>query len=594
MLILQSRSEKRRPAWQRRLPWVLLPILAAAAWLGYAPARDAFLFRYHAWKQQHALAQARQFIDQHDAPDAEVALRVAIVAVPGNLETLRAVAALLEQVNSPQAIRVRQTIAHLAPNSAEDQAALILCCIRFDDLNAARDALSEIPPKVAATPVALNAALAFAIRTGDRPVADVIFQQLEKASPNSETLRFAHAQLRLKLPKGPEKDAAWRELADLAQSDTRVAAQVHREFAADAIANRDYPAARRWLALVLSDPSATLADRLQVANLDLLVDKRPFAAVFQPLATSAAKGDADVVMLTRWLVVQNRAADAEQWLNSLPPSLRDLPAVKYAEADCLAQLKDWDRLLPMVEAGVWGPVSIKALKLAEAAKTIDGTGRPALRRDTWDLVLDASAGDFATARAVERLAALWNWPDENERSLWALVRGFPDQTWAAQMLFDQYLRDRKTSGMRDVMQALHTTDGGIPRYANDWALFTMLTDPTRDWNPAKEAARQLYVSNPENAVYRTNYAFALALTGKGPEALTIVSGLSTIDRDYLPRQPYLAFIFGVGGRPLDVVRAETLSHGHTYLPEETDLFARAHEELENRPRPKLTPNKRPS
>jgi len=241
MLILQSRSEKRRqPAWRRRLLWIVAAVIVAGAVLAYAPAHEALSLRYRTWKQKHALAQAHEFLEKHDVPDAEVALRVALVAVPGNVETLREVATLLEQVSSPEAMRIRQTIVELAPTSAEDRAALVLCCIRFEDLNAARDAMSQIPPDIAATPVALNAALAFAIRTGNRPMADVIYQQLEKAAPKSETLRFAHAQLRLKLPKGPEKDAAWQELADLAKSDPRVTAQVHREFAADAIENRDY------------------------------------------------------------------------------------------------------------------------------------------------------------------------------------------------------------------------------------------------------------------------------------------------------------------------------------------------------------------
>jgi hypothetical protein len=586
MLILQSRSGKRRQVWFRRLAWIVVPVLAAAVWLAYQPVHDALSLKYRMWKQRHALAQAHEFLANHDTADAQVALRVAIVAVPGNVETLREVAELLEQVSSPEAIRIRRTIAQLAPNSADDQAALVLCCIKFDDLNAARDALSQIPPKVAATPVVLNAALAFAISTGNNPVADVIYQQLEKSAPQSETLRYARAQLRLKLPPGPAKEAARKELADLAQSDPRVAAQVHREFAADAIRNRDYAAAHRWLALVLADPSVRLADRLQEANLDLLVDKKPFESVFPPLAAEAAKNHDDIVILARWLVVQNRAGEAEQWISSLPAAVRDLPDVKYAEADCVAQLKDWDRLLVMVQAGVWGPVSPKALKLAEAAKTIDSTNRPALRHDTWDLVLDSASGDFATLRAVERLAALWNWDDETTRSLWAMIHGFPDQTWAAQILYDQYRRQRNVGGMRDVMEALHAADGAVPRYTNDWAIFTMLTDPSRDWNPAKEAMRRLYLGAPANPVYRTNYAFALAQADKGPEALAIAAGLSPVDRDYPPRQPYLAFIYGVANRPQDLSRAVRIGQGQTYLTEEEQLFSLAQEELENHARPK--------
>jgi hypothetical protein len=562
--------------------------------LAYAPAHEALSLRYRTWKQKHALAQAHEFLEKHDVPDAEVALRVALVAVPGNVETLREVAALLEQVSSPQAMRVRQEVVQLVPDSADDQAALVLCCIRFDDLNAARDAMSEIPPKVAATAPGLNAALAYAMRTGNRLMADVIFQQLEQMAPKSETLKFAHAELRLKLPKGPEKDAAWKTLADLAQSDPRVAAEVHRDFAGDSIENRDYPAARHWLGLVLADPAVTLNDRLQAANLDLLVDKKPFASVFPPLAALAADKQDDVVALTRWLVVQNRAAEAIRWIESLPAAMRDQADVKYAEANCVAQTKDWDRLMPMVEAGVWGPVLPKAIKLAEAAKTIDDTGRPALRHDTWDLVLDAANGDFSTLRVVEHLAALWNWPDETERSLWALARGFPDQTWAAEVLLDQYRREKNIGGMRDVMQALHNANLGIPRYANDWALYSLLLDPTRDWNPAKETVHQLYVGAPGNPVYRTNYAFALAQAGKGAEAVGIVEALPAAERDDPPRQPYLAFIYGVANRPTDLARAETIGHGQTYLAEEAVLFDRAREELRNSQRPKAALAKRPS
>ena len=364
MQLLQSRhlSPFR---WIPRLLYLLVAAGVIASWLN----RDTLLVRYRLWKQERALSQAREFIDRHDAANAELALRVAIVAVPGNLPTLRAAADMLEQVASPQAMRLRRTVVQLAPDSAEDQAAFVLCCIKFNDLNAARDAMSGIPPKTAATPVALNAALAYALTTGDRPMADVIFQQLEKFYPKSGLLQFDHNRLRLKLPKGPAQQAAQRELTDLAQADPKLAPQIYREFAADAIQRGDYAFAKHWLAMVLADPSATVTDRIQEANIELVIDRKPFESVYPPLAALAAQKPDEITSFVRWLIVQNRADEAVKLLGGLPAAVRDRPDIKRSEADCLAQMKDWDGLLPMVERGAWGPVSVTAVGSGRAGGT---------------------------------------------------------------------------------------------------------------------------------------------------------------------------------------------------------------------------------
>ena len=79
MQILQSRSGKRRSPWRRRLAWILVLLLAAAGWLGWQPAHDALSLKYRMWKQRHALAQAHEFLQKQDLPDAEIALHVAMV-----------------------------------------------------------------------------------------------------------------------------------------------------------------------------------------------------------------------------------------------------------------------------------------------------------------------------------------------------------------------------------------------------------------------------------------------------------------------------------------------------------------------------------
>src|SRR5690606_37354090 len=100
-------------------------------------------------------------------------------------------------------------------------------------------------------------------------------------------------------------------------------------------------------------------------------------------------------------------------------------------------LKDWDRFIAQLRDGAWGPISKETLRLVDAAQAISDRDRPALRRETWDLAVQSAGGHLGTLTALHRTAAMWSWAAETERTLWAIVRAFPDQTWAHQALFDQ-------------------------------------------------------------------------------------------------------------------------------------------------------------
>ena len=55
------------------------------------------------------------------------------------------------------------------------------------------------------------------------------------------------------------------------------------------------------------------------------------------------------------------------------------------------------------------------------------------------------------------------------------------------------------------------------------------------------------------------------------------------ERDYLPRQPYLAFVYGVAKKSAELEHAASLAQTLDALPEESYLFVRAREELNRKP-----------
>lgn len=579
MQLLESRSGSRRRRWVKPAIFIGIPVLALAGWQGWQKARPHYL----RWKQQRALTQAREFIEKHDAPNAQMALEVALRTVPGNPETLRVAADLLEQVGSPQAMRLRRNVVAASPDSAEDAARLVLCCLRFRDFNAAKDAISRMPKSMADQPVALRAALAYAIATNDSPVADYIFEKLRALAPDDKNLRHAHALLLLKHPKDEIREKAEAELLAIAKAEPDSALQINRELAGAALLRRDYATAKLRMKEVLADPQASLGDRLRKANVDLVVDRQPFEPIYAELAPLASATPAEAVEFTQWLIVQNRAAEADKWLAALPDSIRSDPSVKSAQADVIAQLKDWDRLDAALAAGAWGPIPKDVLRLAMAARTVDSPARPSLRRETWEMTISAAGTNLPALRVLQRLAATWQWTDESEFTLWTIARTFPEQTWAHQSLFNLYRQKKNTGSMRDVMAALRRADGTVPRYQHDWALLTMLTESTSSWNPPKDTMRRLYETEPANSTYATGYAFALALAGKSAEALAIVEKLSPSDRDFPPRQPYLAFVYGLAKKQAEFERAQKLGEGTSFLPEESYLFVRGKEELNRKP-----------
>lgn len=579
MQLLQSRSTGRRSRHLKIVVAALVVVVTAGVWF----ARDPALARYRVWKQKRALEQAKGFIEKRDPLNAQLALDVALRTGPGNPDTIRAAADMLEQVGAPQAMRLRRALVQLNPDSAEDTARLVLCGLRFRDFNAAKDALSGASPEISVQQPMVQAALAYALATGNAPVADALLADLKTRAPNDPDLQHAHALLKLQHPNAAARTAAVEELELLAKSHPRLEPQIARQLAGYTLQHGEFADAKRRLVELTQRSDATLDDHLQLANVQLVHEGAAFEPIFKEIAPIAAKSEFAAAQLTQWLLVQNRAEEADRWLGQLSDSMRTTPPLLAVQADVVAQLKDWERLAFLLRAGAWGSVPKEPIQIAFAAQTVDNPTRPSLRRETWDMALTTAGGNLVTLRVLHRLASLWQWRDETERTLWSIARSFPDQTWAHQALFNLYREKKDTAAMRDVVSTLRESDGSVRRYQHDWALLTLLTQPTSNWNPAKDTMRQLHSLDPSDPSFATGYAFALAQHGKADEALAVIEKLSPEHRDYPPRQPYLAYIYGVARKAQEFERTTTLTTGANYLPEENLLFTRGREELNRKP-----------
>lgn len=583
MLVLQPRRKSRL---RRRLTILGLISLPIAGYFGWQFAHDHLLYRYRIWKQEKALGRAKEFIAKHDPASAKLELDIALVAVPGSPEAMRVAADLLEMVGSAQAVSIRRQIVDFSPESVTDRLAMVSAALRFHDLNAAHDALAGFTPAQLAQPAVLRAHLSYALATNNRPIADALFDRLAAIAAPDDDMKALHAMLLRQHPNEQKSAAAKKELETLAQNP-KFALTLNRAFFTEAVAAKDYPAARRYAALVSGDRAATFADHLNEANLQLLVDKEPFEGIFARLAPLAAATGPTAAEFARWLIIQHKSAEAVRWLAEAPAPVANTPAVAGVRADLAVVAKDWDRFGQLLGEGAWGPIAPEVAKLAMAAHVV-GTRNASVRKQVWDEAVAAAGGNLITYRVLLRVAGAWQWEAETESLLWAVLQVDPGQAWAHSTLLGVYRKRGDGKKMFEVMTILKNATPTSTTYRHDWALLSLLVLPGTEWDAPKTIAKDVYLADPTNPSYATTYAFALTQAGKAEEARAVLEKLPGAEREFPLRAPYMAFVYGYCRRPAEFEKYAALIGNAPVLREERLLVQQGQDAL-TRPLPRSTP-----
>lgn len=563
-----------------------------AVW-GSVKFRDQLMPKYRIWKQERALEQARAYMKQDDVRNAKIALDVALLAAPGNPEAWRTAADFLEQNGAAQALRLRRQIVELAPSSLDDRVAMIYTAIRFGDRVAAREALSGMTEEQANQPPALRAALAFALLTNNSPIADALYDRLRSIYPDDQELHYNQAALRCLIPDPAAAAVARGEVEKFVTVPT-FKIRALRWLLVDALRRDDKPMARQWSRQLADDPAAEINDLLHRANVALLIDNQKLEVILPAIEARAAKRAADVATLVRWLMGQKRVDLAMAWLAMLPVETTVKPEVADVGAELALDQQNWRLLGSLLEQGAWGKVPPETVQLAMSARVMADRQRTDLRKRVWEEAITSAGANSTSLRMLARLSGAWKWEAEMELTLWAVARTYPDQTWAHLALFYGYRAKRNAAGMREVAATLRQQDSGLARYQHDWALLSMLTDPSKQWNNDKGVMKILYDSDKANPYYVVGYGFALAQAGRAPEALKIIEALTDLDKALPARAPYLAYIYGANKMAKETKFYVEAAANIDLLDEERGLLRQATDALTTRPeyvRPVKEPKK---
>src|SRR6185369_4282798 len=172
-----------------------------------------------------------------------------------------------------------------------------------------------------------------------------------------------------------------------------------------------------------------------------------------------------------------------------------------------------------------------------------------------------------------RLATAWNWARQKEELLWALVRNYPTEKWAAVSLSKTFLVEGRTRSLM-ALYSQQVNANRLDLSARNNLAMTALLLGAWELRP-HDLAREVYRRAHANPAYASTYAFSLHIQKKDDSALKVLEKLTLQQLE----DPAVAGYYGVVLRATGKVeRAQKylgLAANAGLLPEERKLIEEA-------------------
>ncbi|WP_438480700.1 hypothetical protein [Oleiharenicola lentus] len=570
-MILQRQSKSRR---RRNRRTFILCVLAGIAVMLYLILGPVVKRRFQTWQYQRQLAQAADGSETKDPQAPALSLQTSLHANAGNPAAWRMAADWLDYTGDRTATSLREQIIQLEPTVAENRFALVRTALRFRDAPAAHAALDALPAEARDSAEGKRLAAAAVLIAGRSTDADELLGAALASEKDPARAKLERLFFRLRYGNFSQASNAREELL-LSSRLADFRPEILRELIYDDLRRNDSAAARSRVETLLNLPQATFQDRLLRADLTVAASPEKIPLVQAELTPLAAPDATHAVLLAGWLANYGRTASATTFLESLAPEIRDQPTVRAALAGLAIAKENWPLTTQLIAAGAWGHIEPESVQLALSARLLDTRERPELRREVWNSALTATEKELSGLQVLRRLALLWKWDDEYEITLFHIARRFPQETWAHQLLAENYLRKKQTAGLKSVYALWHEANPADARVEITWHYLELLSKPVTAETPVNLRVRQLYETAPTSPFFATVQALSLSQLGENDAALSTLDKLPAAER----RAPSRAFYYA-----LYLATAKRLEEARTYLevssetallPEERALLNRA-------------------
>ena len=526
--------------------------------------------KYRRYREERFLAQAQEFIQKGDFPNAALKARLALNLNSNNLEACRIMAQAAEVAGVPEVVTWLQRIVDLEPNVFLNRLALAKAAFVRGDIARARKALDGADEAGRKTAAYHELAGLLAVAGNQYDESEAHLAEAARLDPENKRLQLNLAVLQLQARDQEVAQDARGRLEKLSL-DEEFRLQALRVLAGAALRSNDLAGALAHASRLAADPSAKLDDHLLQLTLLARSKSQEFAAFLAALQKDVAAKPDQIYGLAGWMIGQGMADDVLQWLQTLPAETKQQPAVMMAGADAHNGMKDWPALDKLLQERPWGDLEFirHALQARLALEYRDSAGQ-----ETHWLAAVQSAGQRVRAlTALVQLANSWRWTKERERLLWMIAPKLPQERWPLVELSRLYHEAGDTRGLNQVFSKMLSRDPTDLTAKNDFATTSLLLK----WNlvQAQILAQEAYRLHPEDPVLASTYAYSLHLQGQTAEALKVLRKLKPEQLENPSIAAYYGVFLHLSGETNTARKYLELARQARLLPEEKAMVQEA-------------------
>jgi hypothetical protein len=317
---------------------------------------------------------------------------------------------------------------------------------------------------------------------------------------------------------------------------------------------------------------ATVEDRLQRLSLLKHSDSPEFASYLGLVKAQAGTNAVELYAVSVWMIREGMAEAALAWLESCPPQTMEKQPAPMALVDCYVATTNWVALEEFLLKQKWEQLDY--VRLAYLSRSAAEQRQEQGAEVRWRSAVRAAGERVGALRSLVGMARAWGRGKAEEDLLWEIGRRFVGERWAYRELESRYSREGKTVELNKVLGAMAAQEPKSVMIRNNYAATSLLLNQNTD--AAHQAARDLYLAHPEEAVVASTYAYSLLLRNEVGEGLAVMGRVRSDELE----EPGIALYYGVllaeSGKTNEAGVFFDRARGGTgrLLPEERGLLAR--------------------
>jgi tetratricopeptide (TPR) repeat protein len=526
---------------------------------------------YKIWKQKHLIRQAREFLAKGDSPNALLCLRQVLQSNSSNVEACRLMATYADLAKSPQAVFWRGRLVELEPHSLSNRVALATVALAVGDATLAQSALDGVDDPGRKTALYHKAAGALDIARRRLPEAEAHFSEATRLEPANPVSQLNLAALRVQMDQ-PQTSAQGRAALQALCTNPAVRCDALRQLILDALHHTNLTSALAWSQKLLQDTNSAFGDRLVYLGTLHASTNDQQATFLAGLQREAANSPAKTYEVAKWMFMATRQPRAAlAWMKTLPPATHTNLPVPMIEADCCMAEKNWTGLQTNLVAQNWD--DLDCLRRACLAVAYRELGLAVSAKTEWLVPMKAAENHHELLVQLLATARVWNWPQEQEDVLWAIVNRFPKDQLASQALTSQLYSAGKTRSLLTLFNLQWQNNRTNLSIMNNLALTAILLEA---WEKKPHVlACEVYQKGSTNSAFVSTYAYSLLVQQKAGEALKIIERLSPQQLADPAIAAYYGLVLQANGQREKAKKYLDLNPKANLLPEEQKLVDKA-------------------